>query len=122
MLTVLTNVALGLYGLFFTATAVLKLSRHSHMVDVFRDLKVPYALAFISGLFEIVCGPALIFGIWNPVVAGLAALVMIPVIIGASIVNFTRRNSRMGIGVVVLFLIPICALAFAHWPNVLALL
>ena len=122
MLTVLTNAALGLYGLFFTTTALLKLSRHGHMVDEFRDLKLPYPLALVSGLFEIVCGPALIVGIWNPVVAGFAALIMIPVMTGASIVNFTRRNSRMGIGVVVLFLVPICALAFAHWPNILALL
>ena len=120
MLTILTNTALGLYGLFFTVTAFLKLSRHSHMVDEFRDLKVPYTLAFISGLFEIVCGPALIAGIWNPVLAGFAALIMIPVMIGASIVNFTRRNTRMGISVVVLFLLPICALAFAHWPSILA--
>lgn len=122
MLAILTSVALGLYGLFFTATAFFKLSRHSHMVDEFRDLKLPYALAIASGLFEIVCGPALIVGIWNPVVAGFAALAMIPVMIGASIVNFARRNTRMGLGVVVLFLIPMCALAHAHSPSLLALL
>lgn len=122
MLTVLTSVALGLYGLFFTATAVLKLSRHSHMVDEFRDLKLPFGLAIASGVFEIVCGPALIVGIWNPVVAGFAALIMIPVMIGASVVNFARRNARMGFGVVVLFLIPMCALAYAQWASLLALL
>ena len=94
------------YGVFFTCAAILKLTRHSHMVEEFESMRLPYGLAVLSGLFEIVCGPALIAGVWYPKIAGIAALVMCFVMSGAAIANFKGRDARMGFGVIAIFLLP----------------
>ncbi len=114
MLDVLAMVALGLFGVFFTGAAVLKLTRHTHMVEEFEKMDLPYGLAYLSGAVEIVMGPAMIVGIWVPAVAGAAASVMFCTMLGAALVNLIGRSAAMAIGVLVIFATPMALLSLAY--------
>ena len=115
-------IAFGLlaFGGFFSFTAFMKLSRHPHMREEFEKMNLPYGLAYLSGGVEAVCGPLMIIGIWVPFLAAIATALMVPTMLGAAIVNFTGRNARMGIGVVLVFLLPISLLAYAHLDILIA--
>ncbi|MCB1687149.1 MAG: DoxX family protein [Halioglobus sp.] len=115
-MTYLVFAGLLLFGIFFTGAAVLKLSRHQHFIEEFESMKMPYALAYVSGAIEIVCGPALIAGFWFPVAAGIAAAVMFCVMLGAAVTNLLSegRGVKMAIGVLVIFALPMLLIALYY--------
>lgn len=110
---VLFYAVLVLSGVFFTGTAVMKLSRHQHMIEEFESMQIPYYLAFISGAIEIVCDPALIAGIWFPAAVGVAAAVMFCVMLAASITNLiaTGRGIGPALGVLLVCAVPMLLIA-----------
>ncbi|MEN8721832.1 MAG: DoxX family protein [Alphaproteobacteria bacterium] len=122
MLDILAMVALGLYGAFFTGSAIMKLMRHAHMVEEFEKMKLPYGLAYLSAAVEIVMGPAMIIGVWRSDLAGIGAVVMFCTMLGAALVNLVGRGKKMAIGVLVIFALPMALLAAKYLPGALALL
>lgn len=119
-MSIIINLALFIFGVFFTASAILKLTRHPHMVDELSDMGVPYKWGYASAVFEIISGPGLIIGIFFPLLAGISALAMVPVMIGAAIANFLGRNMQYGFGVIIVFLIPMIILSYIHLAEVRA--
>lgn len=122
MLIYLVNISLTLYGAFFTGAALMKLSRHKHMLEEFEQMQLPYWLAVLSGAIEVVCGPAMLLGIWLPGVAGLAVLAMTCTMFGAAVVNFIGRTAPMAGGVALLFVLPMALLSYYHLDQVTVLL
>lgn len=122
MIATLVTIALASYGVFFTAVAAMKLTRHGHMTKEFARMGLPYGLASLSAAVEIVCGPGLILGIWFPAVAGVAAMILVPTMIGAAIANLVTRPIQFAVGLVVVFLVPISLLAQYHEADVRELL
>lgn len=94
----------------------MKLARHQHFVEEFDKMQMPYFLAYISGAVEIVCGPALIAGIWFPAAAGIASAVLFWVMIGAASVNLLAegRGMRLALGVLVIFALPMLLIALYY--------
>jgi len=97
------NILCIVLGAFYLIAGALKVLGHPHMVEEFDSLSIPQSLRTITGLIEIVAGPMMILVFWYPTVAGIGALIMAPVMLGAAYINFTRRNAWFGLGVLVLF-------------------
>ena len=116
--------ALIVYGLFYTGASLLKLIGHDHFKEEFSSMKLPYWLAYVSGGVEIICGPALLVGIWIPVSAGIASAVLFVVMLGAAATNFVAegRGVSVAIGVLVLFALPMLLIAFYFREATQALL
>ena len=112
-MTYLIDTALVLFGAFFTGAAILKLTKHEHFIEEFESMKMPYSLAYLSGAIEIICGPALIAGIWFPAYAGIASGIMFFVMLGAGVTNFLSegRGAKMAIGVLMIFALPMLLLS-----------
>jgi uncharacterized membrane protein YphA (DoxX/SURF4 family) len=123
-MTYLIYAGLIIFGTFFTGAAAMKLSRHQHMVEEFESMQTPYILARISGAIEILCGPALIVGIWIPATAGIAAAVMFCVMVGASLTNLfaTGRGLGPALGVLFVFALPMLLLALHYLETTRAVL
>jgi len=105
-------IVLFAYGAFFTTVAVLKLIKHPHMVKSIKEMQLPYGLAMLAGLSEVIAGPALIWGIWKPAFAGLGAIILIGTMIGAAIANYVGKDWKHALGVVLYFLLPMVLLAY----------
>ncbi|CAA0093117.1 Uncharacterised protein [Zhongshania aliphaticivorans] len=120
----LSYVALVLFGIFFTGAAALKLSRHPHFIEEFDSMRIPYVLAYVSGSVEIICGPALIAGIWIPAAAGIASAILFCVMLGASLTNFLSvgRGLKMAIGVLVVFALPMLLIALYYMDATMSVL
>ena len=108
--------ALIIYGLFYTGASLLKLIGHDHFEEEFSSMKLPYWLAYVSGGVEIICGPALLVGIWIPASAGIASAVLFVVMLGAAVTNFIAegRGISMAVGVLVLFALPMLLIAYYY--------
>jgi len=89
------------------------------MIEEFEKMKLPYGLAFLSGAVEIIMGPLLIVGIWDPLTAGIASGIMVITMIGAAIANFVDRDKGMAIGVLIIFALPMVLLFLYHKQHVL---
>lgn len=98
--------ALGISVVFFIYVTVMKFMKHSHMTKSFTEMKIPNELAYLSASTEIKVGAALIEGFWKPAYAGLGATIMVFTLIGASIANSIGKDVKTGIGVFVIFCIP----------------
>jgi len=102
-------------GVFFLTTGLLKLFGHHHMVEEFNNFNLPIWLMKMTGLIEVVAAPMMISAYWNTSLAGIGALIMTPVMIGAMCVNFLKRPAWFGWGVSVL--VGLCAyLSFTFLP------
>ena len=113
MMTYLIWIALLGYGAFYTYVAILKLIKHPKMVKSFGEMKIiPYWMGTLAGIIEIIAGPALIVGIWKPAFAGIAASILVAVMIGAIIANFIGKGAKPAIAVFLLFLLPMAMLAY----------
>lgn len=112
----LVYAGLIVFGAFFTGAAAMKLARHQHFIEEFDKMQMPYFLAYISGAVEIICGPALIAGIWFPAAAGVASAVMFWVMIGAAVINLLAkgRGMRLALGILVIFALPMLLIALYH--------
>jgi len=115
---------LVLYGLFFTGASLLKLIGHNHFKEEFASMKIPYWLAYVSGGIEIICGPALVLGIWIPISAGLASAVLFVVMLGAVVTNFIAegRGVSMAVAVLIIFALPMLLIAYYFRDATQALL
>lgn len=96
--------------LFFLPGALLKLIGHAHMRHEFSRFRLPYALARCAGAVELVACLLLIAGFWQPMLRVVGGALLVPVMIGATWINFTRRPAAYGWGTLVLLIL--CA-AFA---------
>ncbi|NGY04282.1 DoxX family protein [Solimonas terrae] len=91
--------------LFFLPAAVLKLAGHRHMREEFTRFRLPYALARCAGAVELLACLLLLAGFRQAFCAALGACLLVPVMIGASWINFTRRPPAFGWGTLVLLLV-----------------
>ncbi|MFD6157398.1 DoxX family protein [Nocardia sp. NPDC060256] len=103
-------------GMLYTATAGFKLARHPHMVEDFQQMRLPYLTAYLSAAAEIICGPALLAGIWVQWLVAPAAAVLTLVMICAAIVSYPRRKPWKTIGVTVLAVL-CAALTLYYYPD-----
>lgn len=116
--------ALIIFGLFYTGASLLKLIGHAHFKEEFASMKLPYWLAYASGAVEIICGPALVVGIWIPASAGIASAVLFVAMLGAAAANFVAvgRGVSMAVGVLVIFALPMLLIAYYYRDAMQALL
>jgi uncharacterized membrane protein YphA (DoxX/SURF4 family) len=91
--------------LFFTPAALLKLAGHSHMRREFKRFDLPYALARIAGAVELVAALLLIAGFVHGPLSVLGALLLVPVMLGATWVNVVKRPPAYGWGTAVILLL-----------------
>lgn len=95
---------------FFLPAGMLKLAGHAHMRREFLQFRLPYAWARCAGAFELLACALLLAGFGQPVLTVAGGLLLIPVMIGASWINFTRRPAAYGWGTLVLLIL---CMAFA---------
>lgn len=87
---------------FFLPAAVLKLAGHAHMRHEFARFRLPYALARCAGAVELLACALLVAGFWQPVLRIGGGVLLLPVMLGASWINFTRRPAAYGWGTLAL--------------------
>jgi uncharacterized membrane protein YphA (DoxX/SURF4 family) len=109
---------------FFLPSALLKLAGHAHMRREFERFSYPYSVARLAGAIELVAAPCLIAGLWHPPLAVLGALLLIPVMIGATITNFVKRPPEFGWGTLLILLLCVVPVwlhrqALAGWVGAL---
>lgn len=119
--SVIAAVLSVILGCFFTGAGLLKLTRHSHMVDEFAQMRLPYWLAYMAAVPEIIFGPGLIAGVFWPEIGVVSAAIMSVVMVGAAAANFYGRPPNFGVGVLVVFLCPLLAILFLQQETVLEL-
>lgn len=118
-MTVVVQVLCVLLGVFFLVSGWLKVLGNDHMVREFQKFKYPQWLRVVAGLFEIIAAPMMLLIFWQPTLAALGALIMCPVMVGATYTNFTRRPAAFGWGTLVILLM--CAFPVAvHLHDLLA--
>jgi uncharacterized membrane protein YphA (DoxX/SURF4 family) len=99
--------------LVFVPASLFKLAGHKHMRKQFAKFRYPYALAHLAGAIELCACVLLIYGFVVPRYAGLGALLLVPVMIGAAYTNFTRQPVAYGWGTLVL--LSLCAIVGLHY-------
>lgn len=113
---------LGVYGCFFTFFAIKKLRRDPHLVEELENMGIPYGFAYLAGGIEVICGPLMLAGIWLPLLAGVSAIVMTGVMLGAAVANGYGRDIQHGLGVAIIFVLPMIAISYWYWPPVMNVL
>lgn len=88
--------------LIFAPASLLKLIGHPHMRAEFAKFRYPYSVAHLAGAIEALATCLLVAGFWYPVLAGTGSLLLVPVMIGAAITNFTKRPAVYGWGTLVI--------------------
>lgn len=110
----LVSLAIGGFCIY---SAVLKLKRDAHMVDELKKMGIPYGFAYFSAAVEMLFAPVLIAGFWFPGIAGIAAIVLAGLMVGAAIANGYGRDAQHAIGVLVIFALPLAGVALYYWPQ-----
>lgn len=98
--------------IFFAPSAILKLVGHPHMRKEFSSFGYPYGVAWLAGSIELVASILLVLGFHREPLAGLGATSLVPVMIGATWTNFTKRPAAFGWGTLVILLL--CAALAAY--------
>lgn len=96
-----------LLGGFFLITGWLKVSGHPHMIEEFDKFQYPHWLRILAGAIELVAAPMMLLAFWYPIIAAAGALLLCPVMVGATYTNFTKRPAAFGWGTVVI--LALCA-------------
>lgn len=105
-------------GVFFIITGAMKVIGTEHMVIEFKKFKYPQWLRVVAGLVELVGAPLMVLAFKWPVLAALGALIILPVMIGATYTNFVKRPAVFGWGTVVI--VALCAVpVVAFLPELL---
>ncbi len=92
-------------GVFFLITGWLKVSGHPHMIEEFDRFQYPHWLRILAGAIELVAAPLMLCSFWMPALAALGALLLCPVMVGATYTNFTKRPAAFGWGTVVILVL-----------------
>lgn len=109
-----------LLGIFFLVSGWLKVLGNTHMVKEFQKFHYPQWLRVVAGLFEVVAAPMMLAVFWRPDWAALGALIMCPVMAGATYTNFAKRPASFGWGTLVI--LGLCAVPVAmNVQSILAL-
>ncbi len=94
-----------LLALFFLITGWLKASGHPHMIEEFDKFQYPHWLRILAGVLELIAAPMMLLVWWWPQWAGLGAIIVSAVMIGATYTNFAKRPAVFGWGTVVILLL-----------------
>jgi hypothetical protein len=92
-------------GAFFLIAGWLKATGNAHMVKEFQRFNYPQWLRVLAGLVELVAAPFMLTAFCWPGLAALGALIVCPVMVGATYTNFAKRPASFGWGTLVLLLI-----------------
>ncbi len=91
-----------LFIVLFGAAAILKLTRHPHMLEEFEKFAYPYWLAYLAAVAEVIAVSLLAAGFFYPLATSLGALLLFFTMLGAALINFLKRPASYGIGVLVI--------------------
>jgi uncharacterized membrane protein YphA (DoxX/SURF4 family) len=91
-----------LLALFYLVAGFLKVSGNAHMVEEFNNFGYPRWLRIVAGVIELVAAPMMLTVFWWPFLAAVGALLMCPVMAGATWTNFVKRPAKYGWGTAVL--------------------
>jgi len=94
-----------LLGGFYLVAGWLKVSGNAHMVEEFNNFGYPHWLRVLAGAIELIAAPLMLTVFWWPSTAALGALLMCPVMLGATWTNFVKRPARYGWGTAVLLVL-----------------
>jgi len=103
-----------LLGVFYLVAGLLKVSGNAHMVEEFNNFGYPHWLRVLAGSVELIAAPLMLCVFWRPSVAAIGALLMCPVMVGATWTNFVKRPAKYGWGTTVLLVL---CVAIAHTFN-----
>jgi len=106
-MTLAAQIICLLLGAFYLVAGVLKVSGNAHMVEEFTHFGYPNWVRVLAGCIELVAAPLMLTVLWLPSLAAVGALLMCPVMIGASYTNFAKRPAAYGWGT--LLLLGLCA-------------
>lgn len=121
MLPIFTLIIQIIFIGFFGWAAYAKLTKQQHMVKEFEGFQLPYWMAQIAGLTEIVIVSCLIAGFVVPELLFAGFGLLVPTMIGAALINFWKRPVQFGVGVVIIFLLPAAVLAHHTFMTHIAL-
>lgn len=105
-------------GVFFLVTGWMKIVGTQHMVREFEKFNYPQWLRVLAGYIEAIAAPLLLSVFWFPAAAAMGALMLCPVMAGATYTNFVKRPAAFGWGTVVILVL--CAIpAIVYAPQLL---
>lgn len=100
MTAVVLQILLGIGFLMFGFTKF----GAKQQVETFKQFGYPQWFRVVTGLVEIVGAAGMIAGIWNPVLAALAGLLIGVTMLGATITHIRSKDPAKDIGAPILFL------------------
>src|SRR3546814_8305344 len=90
---------------FFLPACVLKIVGHAHMRHEFSRFRLPYAWARWAGAVALLACVLLLAGFRQALLLAVGGLLLVPVMIGTTWINFTRRPAAYGWGTLVLLIL-----------------
>lgn len=103
-------------AILFAVSGALKLLHHPLMKKDFAKFGYPYWFAVLVGVIEVSAGSLLAGGFWRSAFAVTGASILIPLVVGITYTNFTKRGVAAGIGALLLLGACIRLLVF-HGKN-----
>jgi uncharacterized membrane protein YphA (DoxX/SURF4 family) len=94
-----------LLGIFYLIAGALKVCDNTHMIEEFNNFGLPHWLRVLAGAIELVAAPLMLMTFWWPHIAATGALLMCPVMFGATWTNFAKRPAKYGWGTAVLLVL-----------------
>ena len=107
----------GLLGLAFLGTGIPKFLGVKFSVAMRDTLAVPAWFWRFTGAVEVIGAVGIIVGIWVPLVASLAALLLAATMIGAATTHLTRGDSPQRLAPAAIMLIMALVVAAAYLPT-----
>lgn len=115
-MTLALQIICVLLGVFYLVAGVLKVSGNAHMVQEFNNFGYPPWLRVLAGAIELIAAPLMLTMFWWPHIAATGAMLMCPVMLGATWTNFAKRPAQYGWGTAVLLVL--CAvIAYRFKPD-----
>lgn len=97
-----TNIFIAVLGVLFLVTGSPKVVGVKYFARAFEKFGYPQWLRVVAGVIEVIGGAGLLAGIWFPPTATLGALLIFPVMCGATYTNYVKVNSTNGTGTLVI--------------------
>lgn len=111
-MTIVLQVICVLLGLFYLVAGFLKVSGNAHMVEEFNNFGYPGWLRVLAGAIELVAAPFMLAVFLWPAMAAFGALLVCPVMAGATWTNFVKRPAVYGWGTAVLLALCVAVACF----------
>jgi uncharacterized membrane protein YphA (DoxX/SURF4 family) len=122
-MTIISIVLRILLGIFFTPEGVIKWTRIGPSTARFEHFRYPRWFKYFTGVCELLIGIGFLAGLWLPLLATLASVLLSIEMIIAIYSHIVRGRDRLGeILPAVVFLILALAVLTIHWESLRAFL